>query len=494
MARTSFDRRALLKAAGASWCGASLGCNGTPLLGGYTLGTRAYPRDVSLFPGQALFLHVSTPAPQFRVELYRVGAERELLQSSDWLPGIDASISRPDEDWQFPVYPMELEPQVRPGVYVAHVVEGAGNEPLETPSFAARDGLNNALFIVRTPSPASRRILYKLALATYHAYNFTGGASLYHVATDSAGEPLFHLRHPAGPGHPAGTKLTLRRPGGGHGADTAEPPDVYDRRSIRNTFEHWDAHFIRWLEREGFEVDYCFGLDVHRESDLLLPYSTLLCAGHDEYWSEPERNHIEDFLHTGGKIGFFSGNTCWWRVHYVDDDTALICDKHGHLAPDQWHGFRAEDSLTGVSYRFGGGRWKGYRPVVGYEVQRPEHWAFAGTGLERGDVFGADPSQPLVGYECDSAPYRLDGSGTAVIADPTRHGTPPTFEILGLAELSRVWSRKNGHSATMGAFMVEGGGEVFNAATTDWVKLLERDPTVARITRNVIERFSTVDS
>ena len=127
-------------------------------------------------------------------------------------------------------------------------------------------------------------------------------------------------------------------------------------------------------------------------------------------------------------------------------------------------------------------------------MQRPEHWAFAGTGLERGDVFGADPSQPLVGYECDSAPYRLDGNGAAVIADPTLHGTPPTFEILGLAELSRVWSRTNGHSATMGAFTVDGGGEVFNAATTDWVKLLERDPTVARITRNVIERFSTVDS
>ncbi|HET9932386.1 MAG TPA: N,N-dimethylformamidase beta subunit family domain-containing protein, partial [Polyangiaceae bacterium] len=139
------------------------------------------------------------------------------------------------------------------------------------------------------------------------------------------------------------------------------------------------------------------------------------------------------------------------------------------------------------------GRWKGRRPVVGYTVQRPEHWAFEGTGLERGDVFGADPTQPVVGYECDSAPFKIDADGTAVIIDPVSYATPATFEILGLAELNRAWSSRKGHSATMGAFSVDGGGEVFNAATTDWVKLLDRDPAVTRITRNVLNRFARLD-
>ena len=37
-------------------------------------------------------------------------------------------------------------------------------------------------------------------------------------------------------------------------------------------------------------------------------------------------------------------------------------------------------------------------------MQQPDHWAFAGTGLRRGDRFGARTSPPLVGYECDGAP------------------------------------------------------------------------------------------
>lgn len=490
-ARTAnWERRTLLKAAGAAIASGALGCEGHAFLGvNYTAGTRVYPSRPSLFPGQTLRLHVSTSAPEFRVELYRVGATRERLQVTDWFTGVLAPIGRPDEEWDFTAYDIQLAASVRPGVYLARVVEGEGGAPVRNPSLAAQRGLAEALFVVKNPSPRAGGVLYKLPLATYHAYNFTGGGSLYHVAFGPSGEPLFHLHQPGGKGQPAGTKISLRRPGGGAGADTTEPIDVYDRRSTRNTFEHWDAHFIRWLEREQFDVDYCVGLDVHREGALLAPYSTLICAGHDEYWSEPERDHVEQFAAAGGNVAFFCGNTCWWRVHYVDDDTALVCDKQGHVARDQWYASRPEDSLTGVSYRFGGGRWKGARPVVGYRVQHPEHWVFEGTGLQQGDVFGADPQQPLVGYECDSAPYRRDHDGTAVVVDCERYGTPSEFVILGVAELNSQWARR-GRWATMGAYTTTGGGEVFNAATTDWVKLLDRDAAVTRITRNVLARFA----
>ncbi len=284
--------------------------------------------------------------------------------------------------------------------------------------------------------------------------------------------------------------MTLLRPGGGVGPDTVEPVDVYDRASSRNTFTHWDAHFIRWLERNGYAPDYCVGLDLHQDPSLLSGYSTLICAGHDEYWSEPERNQVESFLARKGNVAFFSGNTCWWRIHYVDDDTAIVCNKRGHIGEDQWYRFRPENRLTGVSYRFGGGRWKGPRPVLGYTVQHPDHWVYERCGVSAGDVFGAQPEQPLVGYECDSAPFARDQLGMAVVRDAARYGTPPAFTILGVATLDYEWKRRQGSSATMGAFSVPAGGQVFNAATTDWVKLLDRDPVVTQITKNVLARFS----
>jgi hypothetical protein len=377
-------------------------------------------------------------------------------------------------------------------VYLANLVEGDGGAPLDPQSPAVLAGKAQALFVVRTPSRSARSMLYKLPLATYHAYNFTGGGSLYHVACHhGSGKPLFDLRVPpdAG-GAPGGTRITLLRPGGGAGSDPwHQERDAYDASSPRNTFAHWDAPFIAWLEGNGYPVDYCVDLDVHQDPALLTGYRLLLCAGHDEYWSDEQRANTEQFLLGGGNIAFFSGNTCWWRVHYLDGGRALVCDKHGKHAPDQWYRVRPEDTLTGVSYRHAGGWWHSRRQTLGYTVQNADHWVYADTGLADGDVFGQDEEQPLIGYECDGAPFTRDASGIAVPARASSAGTPDGFEILGVAELGDDWPTKLGQGATMGVFTVPGGGTVFNAATTDWVKLLERDGALTQITRNVLARL-----
>ncbi|HEY6881837.1 MAG TPA: N,N-dimethylformamidase beta subunit family domain-containing protein, partial [Polyangiales bacterium] len=378
----------------------------------------------------------------------------------------------------------------RPGVYLAKLVEGEDGEPLDQPSPAALSGKAQTLFVVRTPAAQAAPILYKLALATYQAYNFTGGGSLYHVAKDHAGKPRFDLMQRPEPMHerPVGLKVSLLRPGNGTGGDAwHQEIDPYDRGSARNTFEHWDAPFISFLEQAGYQVDYCVDLDVHQDANLLKPYRLLICAGHDEYWSAQQRRNTESFLQAGGNVAFFTGNTCWWRVHYVDGDTAMVCDKRGH---DEWHRTEPEDSLTGVSYRHAGGWWQSRRVTLGYTVQFADHWVYAGTGLREGSVFGADPDQPLVGYECDGTPYTRDGTGRAVPAYKAKCGTPPGFVILGVAELSKAWPSRYGQGATMGVFSVAGGGTVFNAATTDWAKLLDRDEAVAQITHNVVRRLS----
>jgi hypothetical protein len=482
----------LLQALGPALASGVAACGDYPGLP-HTPGSRLYPARPSVYPGQVLSLHVSSAAPEFRVDFYRQGLTSELLLQSDWQPGIQVPMGRPDQAFDYPAYDIPLPDSLPPGVYVARLVEGDGGAPRAVQSPAVQAGKAEALFVVRTPAQSGRSILYKLPLATYHAYNFTGGGSLYHVAKHPrSGEPFFDLRQrPDGSGAPVGTKVTLLRPGGGAGGDCWHQEfDAYDPSSPRNTFAHWDAPFIAWLEQNGYSLDYCVDLDVHREPDLLASYRLLLCAGHDEYWSEQQRAHTEQYLASGGNVGFFGGNTCWWRVHYDDDDTALVCDKRGRRSsPDQWYRVRPEDTLTGVSYRHGGSWWRSRRSALGYTVQHADHWVYEGTQLSDGDVFGQDQAQPLIGYECDGAPFTRAADGTATATSDPGVGTPAGFLILGVAELGNEWPTKLGQGATMGAFSVPGGGTVFNAATIDWVKLLDRDAAVAQITRNVLDRL-----
>ena len=447
---------------------------------------RGYPRDASVGPGECLVLHVATAAARFRVRFHRIGARNRVLGESDWLPGRAANDGRPDIDWQWPDYAFTIGREWPSGVYVAEFVT-ADDAPRDAPDLAATCGA--ALFVVRGDGHA--KLAYKIPLATYHAYNRTGGGCFYCDPPRSEDPP--------------GSRVTLRRPGGGIGGETHGAPDHYDPSSARQTFAHWDAPFIRWLERCSYAPDYCTDFDLHRDPGRLRGCRLLLNVGHDEYWSNAMRDAVEAFAAGGGNVAFFGANVCWWRIHVVDDGTAIVCHQGGPRgALDHWWppsgANRPEDRLTGQSYRHGGGWWDGPRDCVGYVVQNASHWVFAGTGLRDGETFGERTQPPLVGYECDGAPLAHfdEASGAATLAgDAPRFGTPASFELLAAAPLSALWDElppregfaagEGVHAATMGIHTP--GGTVFAAGTTDWAQALAQDGRVTRITRNVIERL-----
>lgn len=301
--------------------------------------------------------------------------------------------------------------------------------------------------------------------------------------------------------------MTFRRPGGGIGGPVHGAIDHYDTTSARQTFAHWDSRFIRWMECGGFHADYCTDLDIHADGDLCRRYRLLLSVGHDEYWSEPTRHAVERCVECGGNLAFFGANVCWWRVHIVDDGNAMVCHQGGpHGALDHWWPptgvHRPEDSLTGVSYRHGGGWWDGPRTPCDFVVQDGTHWLFEGTGLCSADRFGAHTTPPLVGYECDGAPFEaIDAeSGLVKLArDAQRFGTPASFRALAVGRLDDDWQElphreglgfgEGVHSATMGIH--RRNGTVFTIGTTDWAQVLAggQDPRIERITRNVIDRL-----
>ncbi|GGZ86656.1 hypothetical protein GCM10010371_53300 [Streptomyces subrutilus] len=452
-----------------------------------------YPARPSVRAGEILRLHVSTRAERFRAAFYRCGPRPRLMGRMEGR-GTYAEPGSHDTDWNWPAHDVAIPADWPSGVYIAVLgPDTAGSDvrfpaarpPVDAAALDARH--SRLLFVVTAREPGHRApILYKVPLFTYHAYNRSGGASLYGAL----------------PGAEDRRTVTLRRPGGGTGGPVKGRPDAHDPGSPRQTFAHWDAPFIAWMEASGFTADYCTDLDLDENPELAHPYRLLLSAGHDEYWSERVRRHVSSFRDRGGNIAVFGANTCWWRVTPDATGTAISCAKYPpgapqgadtdrmRGAPDHWWETEPENRLIGVSYRNGGGHWDGPRERLGFTVQHTGHPVFSGTGLRDGDVLGAE--HHLVGYECDGAAHRRDPHGQAVATG--EDGTPDGFIILGIADLPTApgsgWhtaARENDdprRAATFGLYTR--GGTVFNAATTDWPRLLRLDPRVRTITRNVI--------
>ncbi|MFH8556902.1 N,N-dimethylformamidase beta subunit family domain-containing protein [Streptomyces celluloflavus] len=472
----------------------------------------------SVVAGRSLTFHVSTDADEFRVRFYRLGGELAFVAESGPYPGelrnppphpdgVTAHAS-PAVDWDWPPHDVPIPDGWRPGVYLAHFVEGDDRRAAATPLLTDADieGYAREFFIVRPSHPGrTARILYKKSTFTRHAYNRSDREDVQR-ASSFYDHPVYQ---DGGPARPAGHQLSMHRPGG-----------VID-------LAYWDAPFIAWLERGGYDVEYCTDLDLHEEPDLLTPYRLFLSVGHDEYWSAAMRAHVAAFVRAGGNAAFFSANTCWWRVHLTDGNTAFVSDTDHHVgdvyphlpATDQWwpaapDGVGApENALTGVSFRNGGmwpGEWPGDRPRAGYRVQHADHWVYAGTGLRDGsdggtpDALGAGTA--LIGYECDGAAFTRDAAGIAHATGAD--GTPTSFLILGIYLLDPVnedfhqlrtghWNcpvREPGNTgpraATMGLYTA--GGTVFTAGTTDWPVVCghELDAGVVRVTRNVLDRLA----
>lgn len=468
---------------------------------GGTSAIAVYAGAMSCLPGESLAFHVSTTAPRYTATITRVGAEPQVVWTSEPLAG-GSHPTPPDASTHGCRWPVAFRVPIgsdwRSGVYVARL-EGGG-------------GSTETFFIVRGTAATSARILFQLSTNTYQAYNGWGGTSLY-----------------SGPKFP---RVSFDRP------FIIEPPQTGRVDGFYNPnlgcFRTWDEPLIRWAEQSGYEIDYAANLDLEADADLLARYRLVLSVGHDEYWSAGMRDRLEEFIAKGGNAAFLSGNSVCWQTRVEDGGRTLVCHKRAHetdpvfgtqdqrLLTTLWSSplvGRPENRLTGVGFPYGG--YNGFfdvnaaGPGAGeYTVHRPEHWLFSGTGLERGEAFGRITSpcpQPgIAGYECDGCEMIWrDG-----LPFPTgRDGTPETMEILATAPAR--WSAEDGTvewaadlrreiaaarppadldidaegAAVFGIF--KRGGTVVTTGSCGWsYGLAAGNHVVDRIVRNLIDRLS----
>lgn len=501
-----------------------------------------YPERLSYQPGEEVVFHCSARCPRYNVEIARVGKRREVVWKRFGLPGQDQLIPprayATGCNWE-PSFRLTIPTTWRSGYYEV-TLQGEG--------VTGDTALSQAFFVVRSAQPGrDASMVLVLSTNTYNAYNQWGGECLYTgVSHASFARPIqrgFLVRPTDGDGFD------------GRNANITPGPDAEHHQLITYLQQHpvaiwcssggwfnWERRFVVWAENNGYTLDFAINSDLEFHPEVLNGYKLMLSVGHDEYWTWAMRDTVDAFVEGGGNVAFFSGNLCYWQVRYEDEGRTMVCHKYTartddpvmgtdrqHLLSGIWSDplvGRPENLTTGLSFcrggyiRFG----KGVQRASGaYTVYRPDHWVFAKTDLQYGDVLGL--GSYIAAYEVDGCaltlvnglpvPTHSDGTPddfTILAMTPARLlsnlpenreiRTILAYEIEGLGDLEYTATILFGDTApenvaqvaynhaVMGTFR-RGKGTVFNAGTTDWAYGLDADPLVQQVTRNVLDRLSS---
>jgi len=293
----------------------------------------------------------------------------------------------------------------------------------------AADGrVGYAPFIVRPRRLGTNRVAVVLATNTWAAYNFTDGDG------DGWGDSWYVTgRH---------RWVDLQRP--------------FLDFGVPFRFHDWDLEFIAWLNRTGRSVDFLSDDDLEGVSsgeELARRYDLVVFPGHEEYVTRHEYDVIEHYRNAGGNLAFLAANNLYRRVDQVGQTL---------VRRDLWRKLgRPEARIVGVQYVGSdhGQRQAGY--TVTGALAAP--WAFDGTGLADGNVFGR------YGIEIDA------------------HTAESPRGIQVLAHIPDLLG--SGRTAEMTYYETAAGAKVFAAGALNFGASLP-SPEVDRLLANVWARLS----
>ena len=127
----------------------------------------------------------------------------------------------------------------------------------------------------------------------------------------------------------------------------------------------------------------------------------------------------------------------------------------------------SEASLLGVVFDE-----RGIMTGAPYRVVDAHHWAFAGTGLGEGDLFGTQ-----------SLHMRCPGGASGHETDKVSPSSPAGVQVIAKG------TNPGDGGADMVQFETDGGGSVFSAGSIAYPAALLVDEHVSAITANVLRRF-----
>jgi hypothetical protein len=431
-------------------------------------GVEGYASRVSARVGDTITLYVSTTAPVFRVEAYRMG----------WYQGLGGRLA-----WRSPEVPAKVQPA--PSIIARTRTVTAVWEPSLRVDVSkdwvpgdyllklvARNGQSYVPLTVRNDSSRSP-VLVMNAVTTWQAYNGWGIYNLYFG--------------PGGDARRRSTVVSFDRPyaWGSH----AQPSNACC------DFVTTELGIVALVERMGLDVTYTTDVDVDENPEQLLRHKVVISPGHDEYWSVAKRDAVENARDHGVNLMFLGPNPAYWRIRLApsrlgarrlevnyrvarDDPLYGKDDRHvtrlWRSAPQP----QPESSLTGVVFYC-------FDAIGDGVVTDPSSWVFAGTGLKEGDRI-----RGLVQGEADHVDARYD---TPANVEKLMH-SPVTCAGIGKKRLGldgRLFSDTT-------YYTVPSGAGVFSTGSAWVCWLYEGCPVgtrggnrvVQQITENVIRAFA----
>lgn len=384
---------------------------------------QGFGHDISIDRGETLRFKIATDSTDYRIDIYRMGyyggMGARLVDSirpsvplpQDQPEGIRDPETRLYDCGNWAVSAAWTAPtDATSGIYFARLVrqdgaargwraDNAQDDPRERPAgvthaygLLGHGRLRTALreprashvyFVVRDDASRSD-VLFQTADTTWQAYNRYGGHCTYGRLDPD------HPRQHGGP--PRAYKVSYNRP--------------FETRHYRavNMVFHGEYPVVRWLEGNGYDVTYTTGVDSDRRGVLIRNHRLFLSVGHDEYWSGPQRRHVEAARDAGVHLAFFSGNEVFWKTRFEPsiDGTAephrtLVTYKETQAdakidpVPDVWtgtwrdsrpfnpEGAQPENALTGTIFTVNA--WRNDPLVVPAEYARLRFWR--NTGVAR---------------------------------------------------------------------------------------------------------------
>jgi hypothetical protein len=279
------------------------------------------------------------------------------------------------------------------------------------------------IFAIREDSRTSG-ILFQQAVATYQAYN--------NYPDDGMTGKSFY----GGYGSPTtlGTQRAVKV--------SFDRPYTDADRNGAGLFLEWELYFVRWLERNGYDVTYQTDVDTHANPGSLLNHTAVVLAGHSEYWSAQMRSAFETARDSGTFLGFFGANTLYSQIRFESSPRSGVANrvivgyKDSTLDPVNIPGNPSYNpALTTVPWRNSpvnnaeqrtlGTMYIDYFDATlapsSYIVQNSGNWVYAGTGFTNGTTVSG-----ILGYEMDaqflnySVPAAVPGTYTLLSSSPFR--------------------------------------------------------------------------
>jgi hypothetical protein len=421
----------------------------------------------------------------YRLELWHYGWTKTLVKTLGWFDEHgpratmqitpDGDYTRTGVEWNKigynnnPVHRQFAEAPPKSGLYYFHA--------------STRSGRKFAFPWIVAPAAPTCPIAVLASDINWNCYNSFGGRSNYIHCTEFPPTPTVNSRQDldryTDPDHVFYDRddyapLSFDRPEPFNDIDLNEQisDPIEGRQACHLAPAEW--RFLGWMEREKIEFDLYAETQLHGGTLRLDDYRVLIITTHPEYWSRTMYDAVKQWVfHRGGKLIYLGGNGLNCEVEFNTPTSIIVRngDKRRQRAKQlesRMHdSYESEANLLGVVYDD-----RGAMTGAPYQVIDANHWVFAGTRLNQGDLFGTKGLH-----------MRCPGGASGHETDKRTPYTPKNAHVV-----ARGMNRDDG-GAEMIYFDTDSGGAVFSAGSISYPASLPVDESISRITRNVIEHM-----